>query len=110
MKKEDIKAYKNTKRGYKIYPKLNRIFIDGILCILCSIFLVVSTIITRDKSIFYYFAVAMFGIGIYFIILSNKFKSEEIYKMKKEILDKEKKETKDKVKEKKKTTRKVDKK
>ena len=53
MKKEDIKEYKNTKRGYKVYPKLNRIFIDGILCIFCSIFLVVSTIITKDKHIFY---------------------------------------------------------
>ena len=91
MKKEDLKKYKNTKRGYKIYPMLNRIFIDGILCIFCSIFLVVTTIITKDSNWFYLFAVVLLILGIIFIIVSYRFKSEEIYLMKTNEIDKKKK-------------------
>ncbi len=94
MKKEDIEKYKKTKRGYKIYPNLNKLFIDGILCILCSIFLIVSTLIKNDGNFFYVFGAIMLLLGIFFIHLSNKYKNNEIYLMKKSEMDKEKKKTK----------------
>ena len=83
MKKEDLKEYKNTKRGNKVYPNLNRLFIDGICCFLCAIFLIVSTIITHDSYWFYIFAGILIIAGIFFVIISYKFKEKEIIRMKK---------------------------
>ncbi len=83
MKKKDLEAYKNTKRGSKVYPTLNRLFIDGLFCFLCAIFLVVSTMITHDSNWFYIAAVILVIAGIFFMIMSYKFKEGEIVRMKK---------------------------
>ena len=85
MRKEDLEAYKKTKRGNKVYPTLNRLFIDGIFCFLCAIFLVLTTMITHDSNWFYFFAVILVIAGIFFIIMSNKYKEREIIRMKKAI-------------------------
>ena len=83
MKKEDLQEYKKTKRGNKVYPTLNRLFIDGIFCFLCAIFLVISTIITHDSNWFYFASVILVISGIFFIVMSYKFKEGEIIRMKK---------------------------
>ena len=90
MKKEDINRFKNTKRGNKVYPTLNKLFIDGILCFLCAIFLIVSTIILKDGIIFYIMAAILLGFGIYFIYTSNRLKRYEIARMKTNDKKKEK--------------------
>ena len=82
MKKEDITAFKNTKRGNKVYPLLNRLQTDGILCIICAIFLIVTTIIMKDSKWFYILAGILIVAGIFFILMSRHFKSDEIYRMK----------------------------
>ena len=88
MKKEDLQEYKKTKRGNKVYPTLNRLFIDGIFCFLCAIFLIVTTISTHDSYWFYIFAGILVIFGIFFIIMSYKFKEKEIIRMKKAKLKK----------------------
>ena len=90
MKKEDIKRFKNTKRGNKVYPTLNKLFIDGILCFLCAIFLIVTTIIFKDGVIFYIMAAILIGFGVYFVYTSIRLKRYEIYKMKTNDMKKEK--------------------
>ena len=90
MKKEDIKKFKNTKRGNKVYPALNKLFIDGILCFLCAIFTIITTIIFKDGIFFYILAVILILFGIYFIYTSFKLKNIEINRMKEKNKDKEK--------------------
>ena len=82
MNKEELKAYKKTKRGNKVYPLLNRLMIDGILCFLCSLFLIISTIIMHDSAWFYFLGALLFIAGIFFVLMSFKFKKEELVKMK----------------------------
>ena len=94
MKKEDIKKYRNTKRGNKIYPTINKLLIDGILCFICSIFLIVATMILKDGVVFYFMAAILICFGIYFIYTSNKIKKLEINRMKNNIKEKEGKQTK----------------
>ncbi len=81
--KENIKEFKNTKRGNKVYPLINRLAIDGILCYLCAIFLIVSTIIMKDSPFFYYMSASLIIAGTFFIIKSKEYKDIEIVKMKK---------------------------
>ena len=90
MNKEDIKKFKNTKRGNKVYPALNKLFIDGILCFLCAIFTVVTTIIFKDGIFFYILAAVLVCFGIYFIYTSFKLKKYEIERMKDSEKNKEK--------------------
>ena len=79
--KEKIKKFKNTKRGNKVYPTLNKLMIDGILCILCAIFLIVTTIIFKDGIYFYVLAGILVLFGIYFLYTSHRLKMHEITKM-----------------------------
>ena len=82
FKKEDIQKFKNTKRGNKVYPTLSKLFIDGILCFLCSIILIITTILFKDGIIFYIMAGILLLFGIYFIYISNNLKRYEIARMK----------------------------
>jgi uncharacterized membrane protein HdeD (DUF308 family) len=91
MKKEDVKEFKNTKRGNKVYPTLNKLFIDGILCILCAIFLIVTTLIYKDGIFFYVIAGVLILLSIYFIATAQTLKKREINRMKIEKKKKEKK-------------------
>ena len=82
MKKDDIKAFKNTKRGNRIYPTLNKLLIDGILCLLCAIFIIVTTLIFKDGIFFYFLAAILVIFGIYCIYMSYNLKKKEINMMK----------------------------
>ena len=91
MKKEEIKKFKNTKRGNKVYPTLNKLMFDGILCFICAIFLIVTTIIFKDGVIFYIMAGILIVFGIYFMYTSHRLKRYEIARMKKNEKEKSQK-------------------
>ena len=91
FKKEDIKEFKNTKRGSKVYPNIAKLMIDGIACFICAIFIIITTIVYKDGIYFYILAFILVLFGIYFIYISNHLKRHEISMMKKKKKEKEEK-------------------
>ena len=85
LKEEDKKKvreeFKKTKRGASVLPILNRLILEGIVCVLLAIYLLVYTFIKKGEWWNYTLAAMLLIAGVVFLIaqLNLRIKNYNIY-------------------------------
>ncbi len=76
-KKNVVAAYKITNRGSQMYPVLNRLVIEGIICLILAIIMILA-IIFFEYSVWLFALIGILIIaGLVFLIAQRKIRMKE---------------------------------